>query len=165
MFECILKKNDENTISVTGDNYNLQDTSEITFSNNVVSHETCDHLNHNSLYSIYNIYVQKNTVNTSDTQSSFCPCNIDKCQNCCITMNLQRLWGSKAFLIITDINSSIELITYMTKLFVNDEQTWMNILSLIQNEIKASEVWSLRKGSLSRQRAKNNEQFTVGVIQ
>ncbi|CAH8546525.1 unnamed protein product [Schistosoma mattheei] len=143
MFECILKKNDENTISVTGDNYNLQDTSEITFSNNVVSHETCDHLNHNSLYSIYNIYVQKNTVNTSDTQSSFCPCNIDKCQNCCITMNLQRLWGSKAFLIITDINSSIELITYMTKLFVNDEQTWMNILSLIQNEIKASGISSI----------------------
>ncbi|CAH8555798.1 unnamed protein product [Schistosoma intercalatum] len=143
MFKCILKKNDENTISVTDDNYNLQDTSETTFSNNVVSHETCDHLNHNSLYSIYNIYVQRNTINTSDTQSSFCPCNIDKCHNCCITMNLQRLWGSKAFLIITDINSIIELITYMTKLFVNDEQTWMNILSLIQNEIKASGISSI----------------------
>uniref|UniRef100_A0A5K4F3V6 HECT domain-containing protein n=1 Tax=Schistosoma mansoni TaxID=6183 RepID=A0A5K4F3V6_SCHMA len=134
---------DYNTIPINDDNYDLQDTSETTFPNNVVYHETCDHLNHNSLYSLYNMYVQRNTVNTSGTQPSFCPRNIDKCHNCCIAMNLQRLWSSKAFLIITDINSIIQLITYMTKLFVNDEQTWMNILSLIRNEIKASGISSI----------------------
>ncbi|XP_018647240.1 hypothetical protein Smp_180710 [Schistosoma mansoni] len=141
LFHIENQMSDYNTIPINDDNYDLQDTSETTFPNNVVYHETCDHLNHNSLYSLYNMYVQRNTVNTSGTQPSFCPRNIDKCHNCCIAMNLQRLWSSKAFLIITDINSIIQLITYMTKLFVNDEQTWMNILSLIRNEIKASDMY------------------------
>ncbi|CAH8516318.1 unnamed protein product [Schistosoma turkestanicum] len=130
---CVLRRSDENTIL-----FSDKDSSANIISDDVISHETCDHLNHNSLYSIYNIYAQRNTNNTSDTQSSVRPSINDKCHNCCTSMNLQQLWGSKSFLIITDINSVVQLIIYMTKLFINDEKTWMNILSSIQNEIKAS---------------------------
>ncbi|KAK4470317.1 hypothetical protein MN116_005883 [Schistosoma mekongi] len=144
---CIPSQKEDNIKISISDKFNdeLCGSTNATNCITLIPNETCDHLNHDSLYSIYQLYSKQNTTNNPTIHSAYnTDCIlVDKCYNCCITMNLHQLWKSKSFLIITDINSIIQLFTYVTKLFVNDEQSWNTILLLIKDEIRASGISSI----------------------
>ncbi|CAH8855925.1 unnamed protein product [Trichobilharzia szidati] len=89
---------------------------------------TCNHLNHTSLLSIY-----------SNCDKQLTSCNINDVFNrCCNPLNFHNMWNSKFFLLTTDVNSIVQLMIHITKLFVNNEESWSEMLTTIQNVILSS---------------------------
>nr|CAH8855858.1 unnamed protein product [Trichobilharzia regenti] len=94
---------------------------------------TCNHLNHTSLLSVY-----------SNCDKQLTSCNaIDVFNKCCNPFIFHNMWNSKFFLLKTDVNSIVQLMIHITKLFVNNEESWSEMLTTIQNVILSSGISSI----------------------